>query len=547
MIEIKDASFSYPHHHQQALRNVTAAFRRASFTVLTGPTGCGKSTLLKCVSGIIPHRSKGLFAGTVHIGGTPSLEMSPSEISRHVGLVFQCPDDQIFATKVEAEVAFGPENHGLPHGEIKDRVTWALGEVGLAGFERRETKNLSGGQKQRVAIAAQLAMKPEVIALDEPVSQLDPAGAGDVLDCLKRLHAEGRTIILVEHRLGEALRLATDVILMRDGEIAWAGARDDSFRTGLYGKLGLQLPDPVVLNKHLSNNDTAVPWTPGSAAERIRNRIASVAAANKSPVMDSTTEKEVPVLSLHGIDFGYAKSAPALFSQLALDIRQGERVAVMGPNGGGKSTLLGLLAGLLKPWKGKAMRPPMERTGFLFQNPDLMLFCPTLAEEIRFGRWSRRLPLAEMASHVERVTEDLGVKDYLDRPTTSLSRGQRLRSALSVILCPEPDVLFLDEPTTGQDRENVNRMMDHLLELAHVEMLVFCTHDLSVAIDHATRLLLVKDGRIVADGTPRAVAHEHDALADCRLRLPFAHEVAHALDRDELGWMTMEELCAAIK
>ncbi|MBU4372910.1 MAG: energy-coupling factor ABC transporter ATP-binding protein, partial [Euryarchaeota archaeon] len=218
MIKIEDLWFSYP-DNKPVLKGIDLEIKKGEFILLTGPTGCGKSTLLKCLNGIIPHESSGEMRGIVHIDGIETKSSSMKELSQHAGMVFQSPDDQIFSTVVEDEVAFGPENLCLTKGEIEKRIEYSLKAVGMLEHRHSATNALSGGQKQRVCIASVLAMLPSVLLLDEPISQMDPMGADEVLRVIKQLTGLGLTIIMVEHRIHDVAHLVDRIIIMNDGKI----------------------------------------------------------------------------------------------------------------------------------------------------------------------------------------------------------------------------------------------------------------------------------------------------------------------------------------
>ena len=244
-IEIENLRFTYPSREIPTLHSITTRVPRGAFVLLTGPTGCGKSTLLRTLNGLIPHASAGVLTGTVHLDGKDIAAQLLATTCQQVSLLFQNPDDQLFCTLVEDEIAFGLENLGFPPEEIQERITFALEQVGLSGFESRQISSLSGGERQRVALAAVCAMRPQVLLLDEPTSHLDPQGTRDILSIVKQLNNEmGITVVLATHRTKEVAPLCDHVWLMEDGRICLDLPKADAFQDATpYQRLGVQVPE----------------------------------------------------------------------------------------------------------------------------------------------------------------------------------------------------------------------------------------------------------------------------------------------------------------
>ncbi len=260
MIRIENISYRYLGRDSFAIKDININIRKSEFVILSGSTGCGKTTLLKCLNGIIPNESSGDFYGNVFIDKLNTREHPIRVFAQKVGLVFQNPDEQIFSTKVLDEVAFGLENLCFKEEEIIERVKWALEKVGMKNYIDSSTSALSGGQKQRVALASVLALKPEILVLDEPISQLDPKGAEEVLQVIKKLSDEGMTIILVEHRLHEVISWADRIIIMNDGQIELdCPVEEVNKHLQLFAKLGLRMPKKTDINlKYLLNKSKEV-------------------------------------------------------------------------------------------------------------------------------------------------------------------------------------------------------------------------------------------------------------------------------------------------
>ena len=273
IIEAKGLTYTYPFAEKPAFKNIDLKIEKGEFILLTGPSGCGKTTLCRCLNGLIPHFYGGKLEGELTVAGLKTTEHAIYEIARHVGLVFQNPENQLFALTVEKDVAFGLENLGVPRDEIRRRVDWALKITGIYELRDRAPFELSGGQQQRVAIASVLAMQPEIIVLDEPTSSLDPLSAKNILDVIHRLNKDlGITIILVEHRLDLASRYANRVIVMRDGQIVLDGEPRKVFLQRETKLIGVGIPKVVRLYLSLKENGVGlskVPLSPEEASQLI--------------------------------------------------------------------------------------------------------------------------------------------------------------------------------------------------------------------------------------------------------------------------------------
>lgn len=467
MIKIREVSYRYPSRKDYAIKDINLKTGKGEFVLITGKSGCGKSTLLKCLNGLIPHESHGEFKGEVIIDGLNTKDSSTKVLAQRVGLVFQNPDEQIFSTQVVREVAFGCENLCFPRDEIIERVEWALDKVGMGKYINANTSELSGGQKQRVAIASVLALKPKIIALDEPLSHLDLKGAKEVLDVLKSLNDEGLTVVLVEHRIHEVYKLVDKIVVMDGGKIVLEGEPERIITDDTLKKLELRLPNVEL------------------------DRIA----------LKPSEEKVIEVKDLY---FSYNKKL--VLECINFNAYRGEIIAIVGNNGSGKTTLLHHIAGILKPEKGDVIVLGKNTRkysayklagliGIVFQNPSLMLFCDTVFDEIAFG--PRNLKLKE---NTEKWINVMDLQEFAHYHPQTLSAGQRLRCAAASIFSMNPEIVLLDEPTSGLDFMHVKKLMNICVELARMgKTIIFVTHDLEIAMKFATRIIVMNDGRIVID------------------------------------------------
>jgi energy-coupling factor transport system ATP-binding protein len=475
----------------------------------------------------------GELRGQVTFGGRPLSGLPPHEASQLVGMVFQNPNLQLINQTVQSEVAFGPENLALPQPEIAARVRWCLEVTGMAGLPRATTVTLSGGQKQRTAIAATLAMRPRVLVLDEPLSDLDPVGAQEVLATLRRLAADGRTgVVIIEHRVDEVAPWADRVVLMDGGRVLL----DDPPRTAWadpqrWNGIGVGMPDMVRLAHALPDefpgplplsvpdalaqvrDSYLVPALAQGATARAGDR-AATSGGNGAAIARSTASSgrgaDAPVLAWQGVsvDFGTTRA----LDNVTLEIADGEWVAMIGANGSGKSTLTGLAVGLGNPTAGQVLyrRRPIRpgrvfdqaaHVALLLQAADDMLFEDSVIGELRFGSKFRALPPDPVLT-VEQAVEFFGFAGLEQMTPWELSQGGRQRLALAALLVGAPGVLVLDEPTTGQDYQRMRAFLRLLVAVRARTGLtvVTVTHDIRGLASRAARIVLLGDGQVRLDG-----------------------------------------------
>jgi energy-coupling factor transporter ATP-binding protein EcfA2 len=494
--------FAYPSAPRPALFDLDWRIEAGEFVVVSGPSGSGKSTMLRCLNGLVPHFSGGKFAGAATIDGLDTRQFGPRVLSRSVGFVFQEPEAQSVAAIVEDELAFGMEQLGVPRATMRVRVEETLDLLGIAALRRRELATLSGGERQRVAIAAVLTLHPRLLVLDEPTSQLDPWGAEDVIAALKRLNEDlGLTIVLAEHRLERVLGEA-DRLRVLDG----AGVIDDGPPREVVARIRPEMTPPMIrLARFLDWNPLPLTIKEGRAARALDPR------SPRSPDTSPPVPIGTPVLAIRGLTSGYG--ARSVLKRLDFEVRPGELVALMGRNGSGKTTLLRSVIGFQKPLAGAiqlagrdiAKSDPSELAkyaGYLPQRPSSLLFSATVREELRFTLKHR----SGSGLDVDQLLDDLDLTELADRNPRDLSAGEQERTALAAILAGNPPLLLLDEPTRGMDaprKRALGRLLTRLA--ARGTAIVMATHDVELAAAVATRVALLGDGEIVADGSPRDV------------------------------------------
>ncbi len=499
---IEGLSFRYRQRPELALRDVSLTLERGELLLVAGSSGCGKTTLIRCINGLIPRSYKGELSGRILLQGNETTSLPLSRISQIVGTVLQDPERQILGTRVFTEAAFGLENLGLPREEIRRRVVETLDYLGIAHLRERETFNLSGGEKQKVALAGVLAMRPAVLLLDEPLASLDPASAQEALAMFRRLADEGVGIVMVEHRVEDALRIHPDrVLFMQDGRVTYDGPVDGLMEVVDYRQV--KLPAPVVIQRARSD-------PPRTVEPAIR------------------PDGRAPLVTFEDVSFSYTEDGPCVLEDVNLTIRRGDIVALLGPNGAGKTTLVKHAIGLLKPRRGRvqvegrdtrelSVAQVAQTLGYVFQSPSHMLFAPTVHEELAFGPQNLGVTGSALDQAVRRAVEIVHLEGLEEYPPLALSFGQQKRVSIAAILAMRSQILVMDEPTAGQDYWNYMAFMDAILQMPGFEAIFFITHDLDLAVGYANRVILMHEGRVAGDGPPEQVLADAELLHRCRL------------------------------
>lgn len=583
MIECRGVSFSYD-GAVPALDGVDLNIEDGEFFCILGGNGSGKSTFAKHLNALLKPD-----VGTVRINGMDASDPElVYDIRSTAGMVFQNPDDQLVATLVEDDVAFGPENLGVPSAQIAQRVREALKGVGLVGFERHETHALSGGQKQRVALAGVLAMEPRVLILDEASSMLDPRGRKGLMKACRALHDRGMTIVMITHFMEEAAE-ADRVAVFRAGRVAMLGTPEEILtRADELAQLNLDMPASCCLGRTLRAKGVSVCAQVREAdmvaeiaqayAERSGTDIAEQSSASDSHVLDNGSPAadgigtSEPVIEISHLSHSYSLSArerrrwrkrsttadasskqalwgndpssPWALRDVSLTVRRGEFLGLAGHTGSGKSTLVQHLNGLIRPQEGSVCALGLDlsnkkhaaavkaKVGVVFQYPERQLFAETVAQDVAFGPRNLGLPEDEVArrvaSSLARVGLDLAAIG--DKSPFELSGGQQRRVAFAGVLAMEPEVLVLDEPMAGLDPA-ARRDFLGLIGRLHREGLtvVMVSHSMDDLANCCDRIVVMNEGAVFAEGTPAQVFARANELKSIGLGVPAAQRMALAL------------------
>lgn len=535
-----------------ALDDVTLEVCRGERVCVLGANGSGKSTLASVICGLLaPDEGDVELAGhAVCTGGMPDLA-AYRDARRQLGLVFQNPDDQIVTSVVADDVAFGPENLGVPRAQIAARVARELRRVAMEKYAHADPSRLSGGQRQRVCIAGALAMEPAVLVLDEPSSLLDVRGRAAIMRVMGRLAAAGATLVHVTHFMDEALA-ADRVIVMQRGHVALEGTPDEVFaakNAQVIEALGLEMPFEARLAAALR-------------ADAADGKVAAVAGpSGEKPAACAACAPAAEPLAILARDLGfsYGPDAQAL-DGVSLEVPAHATTAIVGQTGSGKSTLLRLLCGLEAADAGsltvcginaatKRGRCQVRRAvGYVMQHPERQLFAQTVAEDVAFGPRNQGLSAAEVERRVAHALDLVGLADRRDASPFELSGGQQRLAAIAGVLAMEPELLVLDEPTAGLDPRGRARLRALMADLAaHGVTLLQVTHSMEDAA-RADHVVVLDQSHVLAAGTPAEVfcpANEPQLTAvGLGLPRPLAYAREHALDARPL---TLEALVAALR
>ncbi len=503
---VEKLSFRYRDRQGLAIDHISFAANPGEILLIAGASGCGKTTLIRCINGLIPRSYKGELSGRVLVFGEDTSTWKLSQISQKIGTVLQDPERQILGTRVLNEVAFGLENLGMPRQEIFKRVDETLSYLSISHLRDRETFNLSGGEKQMVALAGVLAMRPSILLLDEPLASLDPASARDTLDTVRALADGGMTVLLIEHRVEDVLRIRPErVMFMTDGQVRYLGNLPGLSKVVNYREVKLPAEDIIERAKA----------DPPPAEIKILPGAASVKSGNEA------------LVRFENVGFGYEPETEVLHG-INLEVKRGDVIAVLGPNGAGKTTFVKHAIGLLKPKSGRVFVNGVDTKessvaqiastlGYVFQSPSHMLFAPTVREELAFGPSNLKHPKDQIEQEVKAALRIVNLSDKEKDPPLALSFGQQKRVSIAAVLAMRSRILVMDEPTAGQDYQNYMNFMDSILQLPGFEAILFITHDVDLAVIYANRVLLIADGRLMADGKPQDVLRDFDRLKACHL------------------------------
>lgn len=548
LVEVKNVTYTHWNHSQPTLKELSLTIRRGTLNVLVGPGGSGKSTVCDLISGKIPHLLGGEFSGEVWIDGADTRAMEVKDLAHKVGYVFQDPESMFATLTVEDEIAFGPENLRREVGEIRQTVEELLQTTQLLPFRSNLVWNLSGGQVQKLGLAAILAMRPDLILLDEPTSNLDPVATHSVHELVRSLCDAGMTVLLVTRELDDFLAGADQLLVLEDGCISVAGSPAQVLLESgqrMVESLGVWLPETAEIGLALQKSGChpvdSIPITVVEAVQLLNQTgLVKDRLPGRSPV--SRAELGDVLISARDLTYTYAGGVQAL-KGVSVEVRAGEMLAIVGRNGAGKSTLARLLVGLLKPqggslalfgkpagqWKIQGLA---NHIALVFQNPEHQFLTDRVSDEIDYSLLARGVDDdAERKQTIRQTLEQLGLSGVKDVHPFALSAGMKRRLGVATMLVSHPQVLIVDEPTYGQDKQMTETLM-RLMEQIRAQgiAVVMITHDMRLVQEYAERVLVMSEGQVHYDGSPAALFRQEAILRAANLRPTILHELLQALE-----------------
>ncbi|WP_031514707.1 ABC transporter ATP-binding protein [Desulfofalx alkaliphila] len=513
LLKVENLTYCYGGSSKPSLNNINLEINEGEFVLLAGKSGSGKSTLLRALSGLVPEFYGGSVTGNVVFQGKNIRDWHKGKLAGEIGFIFQDPEQQIVMTNVEKEIVFGLENTGVPPREMKRRVAEVMDFLGISHLKRKNIFELSGGHKQMVVLASVLAMQPKVLLLDEPTSQLDPVSAEKIITNIRRINEDlGITVIIAEQRLERCMHLADKMVVINKGCLASNLTPGETVKLEL-DKQNIIIPPLPKLFAAVGCSTIPLTVSDGRAVLRTVYGHMKPAVDGRGGIAKTTVPAN-NLLKIEKASFTYPDCLQPAIRDINLKVGSGEFVAIIGENGGGKSTLLKNICGLLRPQEGsiiicnkdikkQSVAEIAGTVGYLGQNANDYLFNETVFEEVAFGLKVRGIKDRDI---VDKMLEKWHLTDLKNKNPRDLSRGERQWVALAAVLVMNPQILLLDEPTRGLDASLKHELGTLLKKLtAEGVAVIIVTHDIEFIAEYAGRVVVIFDGEIVADGDKQQV------------------------------------------
>lgn len=531
VIEFKDFSFKYKSQADYTLKDINLTIYEGEKVLLLGPSGCGKSTLSHCINGLIPFSYGGEIKGSCKIAGLETIQSSIFQLSAKVGTVLQDSDAQFVGLSVGEDIAYALENDNMPRVEMLPRVYNSAKIVDMHEFLESVPYDLSGGQKQRVALAGIMHGDVKILLFDEPLAALDPMMGNFAIDLIDKIHKEhNKTIVIIEHRLEDVLYRDVDrIILMQEGRIIADVTPDELLVSPLLRENGIREPLYITALKN-------------AGCTLRKESISNVFAMNLDEYKDQVinhfeksnsslkNEKQEVIIDVKDVAFSY-DSKRTILENVNFQITRGERVAIVGKNGAGKSTIAKLLCGIIRPTNGHitlngenylkySIKEIGEMVGYVMQNPNQMIVKDMIKEEVALGLTLHKKSKEVIEKNVEEALKMCNLYPMRNWPVSALSYGQKKRVTIASILAMKPDVIILDEPTAGQDYRVYTEIMTFLEQLnkEYGITILFITHDMHLAIEYTDRAIVFSEGTCIGDDSVFKILSNEDIIKRAHLK-----------------------------
>jgi len=560
VITVENLRYQYPHAEKLALDGITFSVERGEFIGIIGENGAGKSTLSQALIGLVPQFYKGAYGGKVIVNGKEAGNTPVAQMCGNVGLVFQNPFNQLSGAKdtVYDEVAFGMQNLGVPREEMHKRAEEALKLLDIWQYRERNPFDLSGGQMQRVAIASVLVMRPDVMVLDEPTSQLDPEGSEEVFRAVEKLTKSGITILMIEQKIEKLAAYCSRILLLHQGKQIAFDTPQKIFSMENLEDYGVQAPafTRICRAENVTLPDGTYPVTVEEAvgvmqAKHASSELSGSNGLDGSNSADDAVKRSMEMFRIEHLDFSYLANVPILKDlNLHLD---GRPTAIIGQNGAGKTTLVKLLKGLLKPVSGniyfrgedisgKTVAMLAGNVGYVFQNPDDQIFKYNVLDEVMFGPLNIGMDPERAKSEAKKALELTGLAGKEGENPYDLEMYERKMTAIASVLAMDTDVLILDEPTIAQDwrgRQIIGSIIRSLTERG--KLVIAILHDMDFVAENFERVIVMAHGTVLADGRAEEVFEQEEALKKACLQKPYVMQLCSRLGYEK-PYLTVEEL-----
>ena len=559
VITVENLRYRYPHTEQLALDGLNFSVEQGEFIGIIGENGAGKSTLSQAIMGLVPQFYKGAYGGKVMVDGIEAGKTPVAQLCGHVGLVFQNPFNQLSGAKetVYEEVAFGMQNLAVPSEEMKKRVEEALKLLDIWQYRDRNPFDLSGGQMQRVAIASVLVMRPDVMILDEPTSQLDPEGSDEVFRAVETLTRSGITILMIEQKIEKLAAYCDRILLLHKGKQIAYDTPGKVFSMPDLNEYGIQAPafTRICRAKGVTLADGTYPVTVEEAADVLKEKQWGRKGQEREDAASKAIVYGAEQFRIENLDFSYLAEVPIL---KALNLKLDQRpTAIIGQNGAGKTTLVKLLKGLLKPVSGtiyfhgddiskKTVAMLAGNVGYVFQNPDDQIFKYNVMDEVMFGPLNIGMDPERAKKEAERALKLTGLSGKEKENPYDLELYERKMTAIASVLAMDTDVLILDEPTIAQDwrgRQIIGNIIRSLSERG--KLVIAILHDMDFVAENFERVIIMAHGQVLADASASEVFLQEELLRKARLQKPYMMQLCETLGYKE-NYLTVEEMIDAL-